>query len=168
MKQQVGRTWEGDFRELQGHLLRHQATKSPRPELAHRAYKMLACAPRAKYAPLSSTRAKNTSQESIQPCQPGARDAPARSRTELVRTCPHPCPGVPLVYQGLHRTLTRSLRYTLSLLGAVLAVLLLRPPATRSIPCTPAEAADKRTSPRRRWRLGKDRYCARESQRKAA
>lgn len=33
-------------------------------------------------------------------------------------------------------TLTNSLRYTLSLFGAVLWVFLLRPPATRSIPCT--------------------------------
>jgi hypothetical protein len=34
-----------------------------------------------------------------------------------------------------HPTLTSSFRYTLSLLGAVLAVFLLRPPALRSIPC---------------------------------
>ena len=34
------------------------------------------------------------------------------------------------------RTLTSRARYTLSLLGAVRCVFLLRPPATMSIPCT--------------------------------
>jgi hypothetical protein len=34
-----------------------------------------------------------------------------------------------------HRTLTSSFRYTLSLLGAVRAVFLFRPPALRSMPC---------------------------------
>jgi hypothetical protein len=34
-------------------------------------------------------------------------------------------------------TFTSNFRYTLSLLGAVLAVFLLRPPAIRSIPCNP-------------------------------
>ncbi len=34
------------------------------------------------------------------------------------------------------RTFTRSFRYTFSLFGAVRQVFLLRPPASRSIPCT--------------------------------
>lgn len=43
--------------------------------------------------------------------------------------------GLGTVAAAGHPTLTSSFRYTLSLLGAVLAVFLLRPPALRSIPC---------------------------------
>lgn len=46
-------------------------------------------------------------------------------------------------------TFTSSFRYTLSLLGAVLAVFLLRPPALRSIPCRPHQmvAVQQRETP---------------------
>lgn len=47
--------------------------------------------------------------------------------------------GLGAVAAAGHPTLTSSFRYTLSLLGAVLAVFLLRPPALRSIPCRQTE-----------------------------
>jgi hypothetical protein len=44
-------------------------------------------------------------------------------------------------------TFTSSFRYTLSLLGAVLAVFLLRPPALRSIPCEHTQFGKFRRQP---------------------
>lgn len=56
--------------------------------------------------------------------------------------CPHACQGVASSMKttpslNLHKllTFTRSLRYGLSLFGAVRCTFLLRPPALRSIPC---------------------------------